>query len=249
MAEEDHTSPTGVKLLIEDYPYANDGLLVWGAIESWVTDYIRIYYKTSKSIEEDEELQQWWEEIRTRGHADKKDEDWWPQLETEQDFIRILATIIWVTSGLHAAVNFGQYDYAGYMPNKPTLMRRHIPQPGTPEYREFQADPQQFFLSSLPSQVQTTVLMAVLESLSTHSPDEEYLGSDTYPNWFGCPEAVTAFKVFQEKTRANANEIHRRNADPQLRNRNGAGIVPYELLLPWSQPGITGKGIPNSISI
>ncbi|CAM6105304.1 unnamed protein product [Calypogeia fissa] len=249
VAEEDPTSPTGVNLLIEDYPYANDGLLVWTAIKSFVSDYVSIYYQNSTSIEQDEELQQWWEEIRTRGHADKKDEEWWPQLETQKDLIRILTTMIWATSGLHAAVNFGQYDYAGYMPNKPSLMRRHIPQSGTPEYNEFQANPELFFLSSLPSQLQTTVLMAVLESLSTHSPDEEYLGSDTYPNWFGCPEAVNAYAVFQDKIKEVEQEIHMRNANPQLRNRHGAGTLPYELLLPWSRPGITARGIPKSISI
>lgn len=249
MAVEDQTSPTGLKLLIEDYPFANDGLVVWAAIESWVSDYISIYYKSSTSIQEDSELQKWWEEIRTCGHADKKDEKWWPVLDTEQDLVRILTTIMWVVSGLHAAVNFGQFDYAGYVPNKPTLMRRHIPKPSTPEYQEFLANPQLFFLSSLPSQVQSTVLMAVVESLSTHSPDEEYLGSDTYPEWFGCPEAAAAFKLFQERMIASEVEIHKKNANPQLRNRNGAGILPYKLLLPWSTPGITGQGIPNSISI
>lgn len=251
LAVEDQTKTKagGVKLLIEDYPFANDGLLVWDAIEVWVTDYVKIYYKHSESIQHDEELQKWWEEVRTRGHADKKDEDWWPQLQTRQDLIGILTIMIWVTSGLHAAVNFGQYDYAGYMPNKPTLMRRHIPSPHTPEFNDFLAKPQEFFLRALPSQAQSTVLMAVIESLSTHSPDEEYLGADMYPNWFGCPEVVAAYNRFQEKMVESELEIRRRNGNTELRNRNGAGIVPYNLLVPWSKPGITGQGVPNSISI
>ncbi|KAL0371163.1 UNVERIFIED_CONTAM: Linoleate 13S-lipoxygenase 2-1, chloroplastic [Sesamum angustifolium] len=33
MAVEDPTAPHGLKLTIEDYPYANDGLLIWDAIK------------------------------------------------------------------------------------------------------------------------------------------------------------------------------------------------------------------------
>jgi lipoxygenase len=43
--------------------------------------------------------------------------------------------------------------------------------------------------------------------------------------------------------------INQRNANPELKNRNGAGIVPYELMIPFSKPGVTGKGVPYSISI
>jgi lipoxygenase len=248
VAEEDSNSEMGLKLHIDDYPFAMDGLLVWSTIKSWVTDYVSIYYKNPETIQQDKELQSWWEEIRVRGHADKKDEDWWPQLETEQDLIDILTTMMWITSGLHAAVNFGQYDYTGYMPNRPTLMRRHIPQPNTPEYEEFLANPQEFFLKSVPSQLQSVQLMAVVESLSTHSLDEEYLGSDTLPNWFGCPEAAAAYKRFQERILEVDRKIQDRNEDRDLRNRTGA-VLPYELLRPWSKPGVTGQGIPNSISI
>ncbi|KAK9231775.1 hypothetical protein WN943_022015 [Citrus x changshan-huyou] len=58
IAVPDPTQPDGLKLLIEDYPYAADGLLIWSAIEDW-----------------------------------------------------------------HAALNFGQCPYGGYVPNRPPLMR------------------------------------------------------------------------------------------------------------------------------
>ncbi|MCI55487.1 linoleate 13S-lipoxygenase 2-1 chloroplastic-like, partial [Trifolium medium] len=35
--------------------------------------------------------------------------------------------------------------------------------------------------------------------------------------------------------------VDERNVDGKLRNRNGAGILPYELLKPTSEPGVTGK--------
>ena len=34
-------SSTGeVELLVEDYPYAEDGLLIWNALEAWNRDYL-----------------------------------------------------------------------------------------------------------------------------------------------------------------------------------------------------------------
>ena len=121
MAVEDPTAEHGLKLSIEDYPFANDGLILWDAIKQWVRDYVNHYYPDSSLAESDKELQDWWTEVRTKGHADKKDEPWWPVLKTPDDLVNVLTTIIWVAAGHHAAVNFGQYVYAGYFPNRPKM--------------------------------------------------------------------------------------------------------------------------------
>ncbi|RYR70160.1 hypothetical protein Ahy_A03g016670 isoform B [Arachis hypogaea] len=154
IAIKDPFEPHGLRLTIKDYPFANDGLLLWDIIKLWVTDYVNHYYPNSSVVEHDEELQAWWKEIITVGHGDKKDEPWWPILNTPKDLIGILSTIIWVTSGHHAAVNFAR--------------------------------------------------LKKLEVL-----------------------------------------IDERNENTKLKNRNGAGIVPYELLKPFSKPGVTGKGTPT----
>ncbi|MBA0731012.1 hypothetical protein Golax_025933 [Gossypium laxum] len=127
MAEEDPNAPHGLRPTINDYPFANDGLLIWDALKQWVSAYVTHYYPNSSVVESDKELQEWWKEICTVFHGDKKDEPWWPTLRTQQDLIDIITTIIWVASGHHAAVNFGQYAYAGYFPNKPTIARTKMP--------------------------------------------------------------------------------------------------------------------------
>ncbi|GMN26503.1 hypothetical protein TIFTF001_001320 [Ficus carica] len=127
MAVEDPSAPHGVRLTIEDYPFAADGLVLWNTLKQWVADYVNHYYSDPDQIRSDAELQAWWTEIRTVGHADKKDEPWWPVLNTPKDLIDIITTIIWVASGHHAAVNFGQYTYAGYFPNRPTVARINMP--------------------------------------------------------------------------------------------------------------------------
>ncbi|KAI7754640.1 hypothetical protein M8C21_021508 [Ambrosia artemisiifolia] len=251
MAVEDPTAPHGVKLTIEDYPFANDGLLVYDAIKQWATSYVNHYYSQPNVVKFDEELQAWWHEIRTVGHGDKKDEPWWPQLKTQDDLIGIVSTIMWVSSGHHSAVNFGQYDFAGYFPNRPTIARTKMPNedPTDEEWQSFIKRPEDMLLNSFPSQIQATKVMAVLDVLSSHSPDEEYIGGTIEPAWDAEPAIKAAFLEFQETLNQLESIIDSRNNDPLLTNRSGAGLVPYQIFKPYSDRGVTGKGVPNSISI
>ncbi|XP_077215193.1 linoleate 13S-lipoxygenase 2-1, chloroplastic-like isoform X4 [Tasmannia lanceolata] len=251
MAVEDPTAAEGLKLTIEDYPYAKDGLLIWSALKQWITDYVTHYYPDPKGVSSDSELQSWWTEIQTKGHEDKKDEPWWPVLKTTDDLIQILTTIIWVASGHHAAVNFGQYQFAGYFPNRPTIARKNIPieDESSQEYARFLDRPESTLLELLPSQIQATTVMRTLAVLSNHNPEEEYLGDVPERAWVEEPIINAAFEQFSERIKEIEGIIDGRNADPTLKNRSGAGIVPYEFLKPFSVPGVTGMGVPNSISI
>ncbi|KAL6563974.1 hypothetical protein OROHE_005214 [Orobanche hederae] len=251
MAVEDTNAPHGLKLTIDDYPYATDGLLLWDAIKQWVTDYVAYYYTEASLVQSDTELQAWWTEIRTVGHGDKKNEPWWPELKNPQDLTGILTTIIWVASGHHAAVNFGQFDYAGYFPNRPTIARTQMPteDPSDEEKKQFLERPEEFLLKCFPSQAQATVVMVVLDVLSNHSPDEEYIGQQIQPYWATDKVISSAFERFSGRLKEIEEIIDGRNADTSCMNRAGAGVVPYKLLKPFSEAGVTGKGVPNSISI
>ncbi|KAJ8759604.1 hypothetical protein K2173_008784 [Erythroxylum novogranatense] len=251
MAVEDPSAPHGLKLTIEDYPYANDGLILWDIIKEWVSEYVNHYYGSPDSIVSDEELQAWWSEIRNVGHGDKKDESWWPELKTPKDLVEIVTTMVWVASGHHAAVNFGQYAYAGYFPNRPTITRSKMPteDPTEESWKFFLRKPELALLTTYPTQIQATRVMAVLDVLSNHSPDEEYLGQAIEAPWEEDPIIKGAFEKFSGRLKELEGIIDQRNAEEKLKNRNGAGVVPYELLKPCSEPGVTGKGVPYSISI
>ncbi|XP_007014892.2 PREDICTED: linoleate 13S-lipoxygenase 2-1, chloroplastic [Theobroma cacao] len=251
MATEDPTAPHGLRLAIKDYPFANDGLILWDAIKQWISEYVTYYYPKASLVESDEELQAWWTEVRTVGHIDKKDEPWWPVLKTPQDLIDTLTTIVWVCSGHHASVNFGQYAYAGYFPNRPTIARTKMPTEDSTEeeWKFFLDNPEAVLLECFPSQMQAARVMAVWDVLSSHSPDEEYIGEKVEPSWAENPVIKAAFERFNGKLKELGRIVDERNADTNLKNRRGAGIVPYEFLKPFSEPGVTGKGVPNSISI
>ena len=66
---------------------------------------------------------------------------------------------------LQAAVNYGQYAYAGYMPNYPVSARKTLPEEGTPEYEQLRLNPDAFILEGLPTQTETIevgIVIAVL---------------------------------------------------------------------------------------
>ncbi|GAV88214.1 Lipoxygenase domain-containing protein/PLAT domain-containing protein [Cephalotus follicularis] len=254
VAVPDSSCPHGLRLLIEDYPYAVDGLEIWSAIETWVNEYCAYYYPMDDLIQGDTELQSWWHELQNVGHGDKKNKSWWPEMQTRAELVQTCTIIIWVASALHAAVNFGQYPYAGYLPNRPTLSRRFMPEPGTAEYTELESNPEAAFLKTITPQLQTLLGVSLIEILSRHSTDEIYLGQRDTKEWTSDAEPLAAFERFRKRLVEIENRITEMNNDKRWKNRFGLVNVPYSLLYPNTsdysrEGGLTGKGIPNSISI
>jgi linoleate 9S-lipoxygenase len=243
MAVKDSKSPHGLHLLIEDYPYAVDGLEIWSAIKTWVEDYCSYYYKSDDIVQNDSELQSWWKEIREEGHGDKKDKPWWPKMQTREELVETCTIIIWIASA------FGQFPYAGYHPNRPTMSRRFMPEKGTLEYDELKSDPDKVFLKTITAQLQTLLGISLIEILSRHSSDEVYLGQRDTAEWTLDTKPLEAFERFGQTLAGIEDRIIKMNNDKKWKNRVGPVKVPYTLLYPTSEGGITGKGIPNSVSI
>ncbi|KAK4374998.1 hypothetical protein RND71_005675 [Anisodus tanguticus] len=243
-----------VQLLFEDYPYATDGLDIWVATKRWVTLTCLHFYKDDNSLISDHEIQEWWSELQKIGHGDKCCKTWWYPMTTLSDLVEALTTLIWISSGLHASVNFGQYGYVGHPLNRPTKCRNFIPMEGTKEFAEFLHDPDKFFLKTLPNRSEITLYMVLLEVLSAPTSDEVYLGQRQSLNWIDDVWVKKRFDQFAAELNEVGKRIVERNADPKLKNRQGPSNIPYKLLDPAvsnvkSFQGITAIGIPNSISM
>ncbi|KAI3461800.1 hypothetical protein Pfo_018463 [Paulownia fortunei] len=254
MALYNPNQPANVELRFEDYPYGADGMDIWLAIKNWVTDYCSYFYEDDLSLRSDYEIEEWWSEIRYVGHGDKCHETWWYAMTALSDLIETLTTLIWTVSAFHAAITLGQYEYAGYPPNRPTACRKSIPHEGTMEFAEFLRDPDKYFLSMLPERFEMTLGIALVEVLSRHAPDEACLGQQASPKWIDDERIHQRFKQFGDELKEVKERIKARNQDPKLKNRRGRANIPYELLCPdtsevRSSDGIPGIGIPNSISI
>ncbi|QCE09081.1 lipoxygenase [Vigna unguiculata] len=250
VAVKDPSAPHGVKLLIEDYPYASDGLEIWDAIKSWVEEYVAFYYKSDEALQKDPELQAWWKELVQVGHGDLKDKAWWPKMQTRGELVEVSTTLIWISSALHAAVNFGQYPYGGLILNRPTISRRFMPEKGSAAYDALAKNPEKEFLRTITAKKETLIDLTVIEILSRHASDEFYLGErDGGDFWTSDAGPLEAFKRFGKKLAEIEQKLVQKNNDETLRNRTGPAKMPYTLLFPSSEEGLTFRGIPNSISI
>ncbi|GIL91409.1 hypothetical protein Vretimale_17802 [Volvox reticuliferus] len=250
-----------------DYPYAIDGLDMWSALTSYFDTYLRLYYKSDSEVLEDTELQAWWKEVKTEGHPDllkfghrKNEEELWgfagpiPSIDKLQ---RVLATIAWVASGHHAAVNFGQYDYTSFILNTSSLSRRPMPEPGDADWKELttaeRLAQEGIILTYLSDPITAAKVSSTVSLLSHHSRDEQTL--DEVNELLVDPKARAANQAFMTAMKQLESAIEMRNADARNWARFGlamgdtGGPLPYTLLSPGSQAGVTMRGVPYSVSI
>ena len=107
--------------LLPNYPYRDDGLLIWNAINQWVADYLNIYYQDiDKNVENDTELQAWFAElISSEGGRMTNIGDKDGKIKTIAYLVECITLIIFTASAQHAAVNFPQSTIMSYVPAFP----------------------------------------------------------------------------------------------------------------------------------
>jgi len=129
---------------IVDYPYRDDGLLVWEALEKWVRSYVGHHYPSDRDVVEDTELQAFVEQVgayrvgdargREVGGGIKGVGEGEGGVEHRSYLVSMVTQIIWNGSAQHAAVNFPQAHEMAYAPNMPLALMG--PVPATTSYRE-----------------------------------------------------------------------------------------------------------------
>lgn len=107
------------------YPYRDDGLLLWNAIHTFVSGFIGHFYPTNEVISEDIELQSWAAELASEKGGRVKGMP--AQIDTAQQLIEIVTTVIFTCGPQHSAVNFPQDYYMSFAANMPFTAYRDIP--------------------------------------------------------------------------------------------------------------------------
>ena len=157
------------KDLLPNYYYRDDGILLWDAMESYVREIIGIFYKTDDDVKEDTELQSWANEVHFHafpGYDGAPDGHGFPdKIESREELILYCTLIMYNGSAQHAAVNFGQYDIYGFVPNAPFALRKPPPtEKGVTTYAHI--------LESLPTIHTSGILIGLVHALTQYSPDE-----------------------------------------------------------------------------
>ena len=150
------------------YYYRDDGLKLWNAMESYVRLVVDDFYKDDTEVKGDSELQKWADDLHTNGfpgYFGAEDGHGFPeQIDSKETLIELCALIMFTGSAQHAAVNFGQYQLYGFVPNCPPGMRRPPPTKRGADYQDF--------LESLPGKLTSFLTISASNTLSQFSPEE-----------------------------------------------------------------------------
>uniref|UniRef100_A0A452QLC1 Polyunsaturated fatty acid lipoxygenase ALOX15 n=1 Tax=Ursus americanus TaxID=9643 RepID=A0A452QLC1_URSAM len=188
---------------IPNYYYRDDGLQIWAAVESFVSEIINIYYPSDVSVRDDGELQAWVQEIFLEGFLGRKSSGMPSALETREALVQYITMVIFSCSARHYAVSAGQFDSCVWMPNLPPSMQ--LPPPTS----KGQTKPEGF-LATLPPVNATCDIIITLWLLSKEPGDQRPLG--TYPDEHFTEEAPQqSIAAFQSRLAQISKEIQERN--------------------------------------
>ena len=98
--------------VLPNYPYRDDAILVWNAIEKWVTEYTAIYYDRDSAVTGDTELAAWAADLATAGKVKG-----FSAITSREQLTQVLTMVIFTASAQHAAVNFPQNSFMSFAPS------------------------------------------------------------------------------------------------------------------------------------
>jgi hypothetical protein len=200
--------------VLPNYPYRDDALLLWDAIEEYVGGVLEHFYKSDEDLVRDTDMQRWWKDLTEHGMpVDKLP---CAELKRVADLKDILSTVIFTVSVQHAAVNYLQYEHYAFVPNAPLCMRQAPPrQKGALTEKDINA--------MIPSETQMLWQVAVGRALSSFGDDEEYLlnSGGWREDYFQEPELLAVRDRFLSRLRAQTEAVAARNAK---------SAVPYTVL-------------------
>ncbi|MBN3923774.1 lipoxygenase family protein [Nostoc sp. NMS4] len=195
--------------ILPHFPFRDDGILIWNAVEKFVSEYLQLYYKTSQDLIDDYELQNWARELvaqdggRVKGMPAK--------IDTLEQLIEIISVVVFTCAPLHSALNFSQYEYMAFVPNMPYAAYHPIP--------ETKGVDLETIMKILPPFKQAADQVMWTEILTSYHYDK--LGF--YDEEFADPLAQEIVVQFQQ----NLHEIER-----QIDIRNQTRPIPYNYFKP-----------------
>lgn len=196
--------------LLPEFPYRDDALALWRAIETFVGRYVALFYRSDAAVRADTELQAWAAELASRAGGRIPDLPGGGRIRSRARLREILTPVIYTASAGHAAVNNGQYEMFGYIPNVPGAL--YAPAPRS-QCALTEAD----VAKMLPGywKCAQQILMVHLLSETTWEP----LGAYRFADFRGLPQVWEAVAEFRAELDQIAEAIARRNRARQVAYR------------------------------
>ncbi|XP_028253223.1 hydroperoxide isomerase ALOXE3-like isoform X2 [Parambassis ranga] len=193
---------------IPNFYYRDDALRLWNIISSFVKTVVAYYYPSDSEVSADPELQEWANEIFYYGFLGNHNSGIPSNFQSVEEVIKFITMVIFTSSCQHAAVNLGQFDFQGWVPNAPFLLLQ--PPPKTKGQSNMET-----ILETLPDKLFSGRLMAIVWQVSRKYDDFVPLG--TYPDQhFDEPAVLQMIQDFQAQLSSLSVAITKRNSELEL---------------------------------
>eukprot|EP01116_Phalansterium_solitarium_P019892 TRINITY_DN5718_c0_g1_i2.p1 TRINITY_DN5718_c0_g1~~TRINITY_DN5718_c0_g1_i2.p1 ORF type:complete len:1033 (+),score=379.24 TRINITY_DN5718_c0_g1_i2:266-3364(+) len=114
----------GVPDVLPGYLYRDDGYLLWNALKDYIGGVVKKSFPTDEDVKNDAQLQALYRELGDPAMANVRGVQ---PLDSISALIDVLTNIAFTASAQHTAVNFGQYDYYAFIPNRPLSLTAPMP--------------------------------------------------------------------------------------------------------------------------
>ena len=190
--------------LLRDFPYRDDGLLVWNTLEQYVSQYIGIYYRSNRDVRADFELQNWLQALRTAVSDGGFGVVSLPERLTNRDqLIDLITQIIFTAGPQHSAIAWIQYQYMAFIPNMPGAIYQPIPT------EKGMFGDENSLTNFLPDVTLTFAQINPIASVGTKYDPKAF--TDFGVNSFQDPRAIAVLKNFQRRLDLVEKRISQRN--------------------------------------
>ncbi|MCA8271165.1 AraC family transcriptional regulator [Burkholderia sp. AU30280] len=209
---------------LPDYPYRDDGLLIWNAIHAWTTDYVNVYYASDSDVTNDYELTAWVDDVAGNGHVKG-----FVPITSRAQLASVLTLVIFNASAQHAAVNFSQPDLCTYAPALSALLSAPAPTSAG-------GQSQDNWNRMLPPMVSAVERVAIYELLG----GVYYRQLGQYKsNAFPYAPLLTDPRITQSGGPLSRFQQALQQAEATINTRNQTRPTPYPYLLPSRIPAST----------
>ncbi|KAM6893956.1 polyunsaturated fatty acid lipoxygenase ALOX15B-like [Xenentodon cancila] len=112
---------------VPNFYYKEDGEDLWNIFHRFVEEMLDFYYKDDDQVKQDGEVQDWISDIFKHGFLYNKKSGIPEKFESRAELVKFVTMVMYTCSAQHSAVNTGQYEFYGWMPNGPSTLQLPLP--------------------------------------------------------------------------------------------------------------------------
>ena len=187
------------------YYYRDDQLKLWKLLKKYTGDVVDAIYPTDEDLLKDNELASMGAELVSKVTWRNLPISGQGKFKSKKHLQYFLCLLLNTVSPRHNAVNNGQFDYLGFIPNMPPKLRTPPPTSTALTFTEPQ------LAGFLPTYKDAVIQITFFETVSTPAEKEELLGQVPKGWLVGIPGADDAVAALQTSLDAVAKEIDARN--------------------------------------